>query len=234
MKDFNVLTDVFEATDLKKEALRLEQTLNDDTVIYEDNGTVRSIFAPHWNSKIINNFIYNNKALEYVKSVLGNEIYVHQCHINYKQAQTGGEYAWHSDYTYWYNLDGMLRPDAISVLFLLDDMTNDNGPLMVLPNSEKWTVPKIDDTTWTIKHSSSESQGIVSENDITRQHIKPVQLSGNAGDVLTMHANTLHYSGANTSLHSRNVLFVCYNRLDNKITKNNRPDHIVLRDFNLV
>ena len=234
MEDFNVLTNVFNATALKEEALHLEKTLRNETVIYEDNGSVRSIFAPHWESKIIKDFIYNNNALEYVKSVLGDEIYVHQCHINYKHAKTGGEYAWHSDYTYWHNLDGMLRPDAISVLFLLDDMTQDNGPLTVLPNSKDLPVPNIDDTVWTIKHSSSESQGIVSDNDIARQHIKPVQLIGSAGDVLTMHANTLHFSGANTSSQDRNVLFVCYNRLDNKITKNNRPDHIVLREFNLV
>lgn len=231
MEDFNVLANVFDPTNLKQESLYLENTLNNDTVIYEDNASVRSIFAPHWESKIINDFIYNNNALEYVKLFLGNEIYVHQCHINYKHAKTGGEYAWHSDYTYWYNLDGMLRPDAISVLFLLDDMTHDNGPLTVLPNSKDFPVPKIDDKVWTIKHNAEESQGIVSNDNIAKQHTTPVQLTGTAGDVVTMHANTLHYSAANSSLQSRNVLFVCYNRLDNKITKNNRPNHIVLRDF---
>lgn len=234
MKDFDVLTNIFDSTELKKEALYLENTLSDDTVIYEDNGSVRSIFAPHWNSNIIKDFIYNNGAIDYVKLALGNELYIHQCHINYKHAQTGGEYAWHSDYTYWHNLDGMQHPAAISVLFLLDDMTLDNGPLTVLPDSQSQPVPKIDDTVWTIKHSSSESQGIISDKHVARQRIKPVQLTGQAGDVLTMHANTLHFSGANTSLQDRNVLFVCYNRLDNKITKNNRPDHIVLKDFSPV
>ena len=234
MKDFDVLTNMLNPTSLKQEALFLENNLTGDTVIYEDTGSIRSIFAPHWNSTVIKDFIYNNKVIDYVKGVLGEDLYVHQCHINYKRAQTGGEYAWHSDYTYWHNLDGMPRADAISVLFLLDDMTHDNGPLTVLPKSQNYPVPKIDDTEWTIKHSAEESQGIISHNDVSRQHITPVQLTGQSGDVLTMHANTLHYSSANASTQDRNILFVCYNRLDNKITKNTRPDHIVLRDFSPV
>jgi len=57
---------------------------------------------------------------------------------------------------------------------------------------------------------------------------------GKAGDVYVMHANMWHTSGRNTSSKDRNVLFICYNSVDNKTTKTDRPDYITLRDFSPV
>jgi|AntAceMinimDraft_5_1070358.scaffolds.fasta_scaffold01430_7 ectoine hydroxylase len=223
-----ILKEVFDATELKKEAIRLENEPLDETYIIEDNNTIRSLFAPHWKSKTINEFIYNNNVIDFVKEILGQDIYIHQCHINYKKAQTGGEYAWHSDYTYWKNFDGMNNPDAISVLFLLDDMTKNNGPLTVLEKSQNLPVPKINDSKWTIKHSADESQGILDDDMVSKTNCSAIQLTGKAGDVICMHANTLHYSGRNTSEVDRNVLFVCYNKTNNAITQPTRPNYIVL------
>ena len=229
-KDFEVLLDIFDHKPLKSEAKRLESIARDDTYILENNGSLRSIFAPHWRSYIVKNFIYNNTVIPFVKEQLGDDIYVHQCHFNYKKAHTGGEFAWHSDYTYWHNMDGMPNPNAVSVLYILDDMNIDNGALQILPESHKLPVETFETNSWTIKHSADENLGIMA----SKTAYKALQLVANAGDCVVMHANTIHASNANLSENDRTVLFVCYNRLDNKTTKNMRPDYITLRDFTRV
>lgn len=227
MKDFDVIKTCFDYQEIKQEAKRLENIEADKTYFFEDSGEIRSIFAPHWRSEVVNNFIYRNPAISYVKKVLGNDIYIHQCHYNFKKAYTGGDFAWHSDYTYWHNLDGMPDPFAISMLYVLDDFTPQNGPLQILPDSHTLPIEKFETDKWTIKHSSNESLGIVESKTLCNA----VQLHAQAGDCIAMHANTLHASEANTSSKDRTVLFVCYNRLDNKTTKHTRPDYITLRDF---
>ena len=227
MKDFKILSSCFDATAIKQEAIRLEQQDPDETYIFEDDGSLRSIFAPHWKSKIIEKFIYNNSIIDYVKKQIGNDIYVHQCHFNYKKAHTGGDFAWHSDYFYWHNLDGMLKPDALSVLFVLDDFQDNNGPLQVVPDSYTWPVETVETDSWTIKHSSNEKLGIMA----SKTAYNALQLLPSKNDCIVMHANTMHASEANKSSNDRTVLFVCYNSLENKITKTLRPNYITLCDF---
>ena len=171
--------------------------------------------------------------IDTVKDIIGTDVYTHQVHFNYKSANIGGEYAWHSDYTFWQAHDGMPQPNALSLLFLLDDMTLENGPLEVLPGSENFLVEK-KTNTWTIKHDANETDGMITENMVSMTGLQRHTVLGEAGDVYVMHANMWHTSGRNTSSKDRNVLFICYNSVDNKTTKTDRPDYITLRDFSPV
>lgn len=232
-KGFEILHNIFDPTQLKQEAQNLK-TLNNEQVIYETNGAVRSVFAPHWASDVVRDFVYINPIIPNVKEILGNNLYLHQVHFNYKTANTGGEYAWHSDYTFWKAHDGMQSMDAISVLFLLDDMTIENGPLEIVEGSHNIPVHKKNKNQWTIAHDSSETDGIITDEMVSKTQFKRHTAVGKAGDVILMHANCWHKSAKNTSNFDRNILFVCYNRLDNAITSNIRPNHIVLTDFSLI
>jgi len=222
---------MFDSTHIKQIATNLKHIEDTRTFIYEDdNTTVRSIFAPQWFDKTLDDFTKNNPMIPIVKEILNSEVYLHQSHFNYKNAKTGGEYAWHSDYTFWKAHDGMIEPNALSLLFLLDDMTEENGPLTVLPGSENYLVEK-KNTDWTIKHDANETDGMITEHMVSMTGLQRHTVVGKAGDVFVMHANTWHTSDCNKSSKDRNVLFLCYNSIDNKTTKYDRPDHIVLRDF---
>lgn len=222
---------VFNPTQIKKIATELKTINNKETFIYEnDQTTVRSIFAPHWFDTALEKFIKTNPMINEVKNILGTDIYTHQVHFNYKSANIGGEYAWHSDYTFWQAHDGMPAPNALSLLFLLDDMTLENGPLEVLPGSENVLVEK-KNKNWTIKHDANEKDGMITENMVSMTGLQRHTALGKAGDVYVMHANMWHTSACNTSSKDRNVLFICYNSVDNKTTKTDRPDYITLRDF---
>ena len=222
---------VFDPAVIKTIAENLKTVDNRETFIYEqDQTTVRSIFAPHWFDNTLNKFVNDNSMIDPVKDIIGSDIYTHQVHFNYKSANTGGEYAWHSDYTFWQAHDGMPAPKALSLLFLLDDMTLENGPLEILPGSENFLVEK-KDKTWTIKHDANEKDGMITENMVAMTGLQRHTVLGKAGDVFVMHANMWHTSACNTSSKDRNVLFVCYNSIENKTTKTDRPSYIALRDF---
>ena len=208
------------------------KTIKDTTYfIYEsDQTTVRSIFSPHKLSNDIKEFAYNNPIIPEIKNILGSDIYLHQAHFNYKSARSGGEFSWHSDYTFWKAHDGMPTTNALSVLFILDDMTLENGALEILPGSENFLVEK-KNSNWTIKHDQTETDGMITEQMVSLTQLQRHTVHAKAGDILVMHANMWHCSKANTSNTDRNILFLCYNRLDNATTKTDRPDFITLRDF---
>jgi ectoine hydroxylase len=232
-KGYHIIPNLFDPTELQLAAKNCE-LIKSENFTYETDGTIRSLFAPHWYSNTVKDFVYNNPAIPYVKSILGEEIYVHQVHFNYKKAHTGGEYAWHSDYTFWDAHDGMPTTNAISVLFFLDPMTAENGPLEILEGSHNHLVIKENKSAWTINHDASETDGMISEDMVSKTQYKRHTVLGNPGDTLLMHANAWHTSAANTSNLDRTILFVCYNRIDNQTTLETRPDYIVLRDFSLV
>ena len=229
---YTVLRQVFDPLKMKRASSDVQMFQEKTSFIYEDDGTtIRSIFSPHQMSDGVMEFVIDNPVIPTVKEILGNDIYLHQCHFNYKTAQSGGEYAWHSDYTFWHHDDGMPNPNAVSCLFLLDEMTIDNGPLEVLEGSHSTLVSKEDTPAFQIKHDSSETNGMITEDMVSKTGYKRHTVLGHAGDVILMHANLWHASSANNSDKDRNILFVCYNRLDNKITKMKRPTYISSRDF---
>ena len=222
---------MFDPTVIKHIAENLKTIDNKETFIYEnDNTTVRSIFAPHYLDSTLKEFVNTNPMIGIVKDIIGTDVYTHQVHFNYKSANIGGEYAWHSDYTFWQAHDGMPTPAALSLLFLLDDMTLENGPLEILPGSENFLVEK-KDKNWTIKHDANETDGMITENMVSITGLQRHTVLGEAGDLFVMHANMWHTSGCNTSSKDRNVLFICYNSVDNKTTQTDRPEYITLRDF---
>ena len=53
-----------------------------------------------------------------------------------KDARTGGAWAWHQDYGYWYQ-NGVLFPDLVSVMTAVDRSTRENGCLQVLRGSHR-------------------------------------------------------------------------------------------------
>ena len=124
----------------------------------------------------------------------------------------------------------MPNPNAISVLYLLDDMTNINGPLEVIQESHLDPVEEPPKGNWTIKHNSAE----IPDNTPSKNAYKRHTITAKAGDIILMHANLKHASKANKSHKNRKVLFVCYNSIKNATTDAVRPDYITLKDFRLV
>ena len=65
---------------------------------------------------------------------LCDEPYHYHSKMIMKEARTGGAWAWHQDYGYWYD-NGVLFPNLCSVFIAVDPATRANGCLQVLRGS---------------------------------------------------------------------------------------------------
>ena len=71
------------------------------------------------------------------EQLLGNKIYVHQSRLNPKVAFEGEVWTWHQDFATWNDRDGLVEPRAMMVAVFLDDATDVNAPLMIIPGSHR-------------------------------------------------------------------------------------------------
>ncbi len=217
------------------------------SIIRERNSkAVRSVFDAHnLNPTISQQVVKNDLLLDIAEQILGNGVYVHQCHVNYKRPG-GGEFFWHSDFTFWYWEDGMREPRAISIFIFLDPSRTETGPLCVVPGSHHYiTHPEwyrsVDDHKEAVRHdfqSDARANGLVDFDTLQRlsQHRTIETIWGNPGDIFIMDGNLVHASGPNFGLDERRVLLLILNSMDNKIGVPHsggqpRPNYISSRTF---
>ncbi len=240
----------FRRTDIEQvriEALTMRENYTGDGIIYENDGhTVRSIFGIHDSNHRIVDFLCTDKLIRAAMEILGSDVYIHQLHINYKQAYTGGGYFWHSDYTYWHWEDGMPAPRCLSFVIPLDTMIYENGPLYVHGGShqyygyDQFYRGEAGDADVEIKHDENDA-GCATPDQLEMlasddsQYGGPMHvILGSPGDVCIMDANLLHMSGPNWSPFDRACAFLCLNSVENdlgtpKSGRGPRPQYITNR-----
>ncbi|MEW6157716.1 MAG: phytanoyl-CoA dioxygenase family protein, partial [Verrucomicrobiota bacterium] len=129
--------------------------------------------------------------------------------MSIKEPFTGGAWAWHQDYGYWYQ-NGCLFPEMASVMIAVDPNTRENGCLQVLKGSHKMG---------RVEHGRYGDQ-TGADPERTDQAMKVLELvygEMSPGDALFFHCNTLHRSDQNKSPNPRWSLLCCYN------TRRNNP-----------
>lgn len=171
------------------------------------------------------------KAVRPAQQVLGSDaLYYHHVKINMKAAIEGTAWPWHQDFGTW-NVDGVLRPDMVTLGILISDATEANGCLYFLPGSHRSgrVKPIYDKSTgyslWAVPPSDVRSS--ISELG------NPVAFSGKAGDAALFHCNLYHASGHNVSAHDRWQAYLCFNRSDNhpEDVDNPRPHYVRSTDW---
>ena len=98
------------------------------------------------------------------------------------------------------------NPDVVTALLMLDDMTLDNGCLMVVPGSRR----EGQSSLWHENVFTGEVAATVTES--CGQRAKPI--TGKAGDVCLMHAELLHGSEPNRSGRARGLYICVYSAAD--------------------
>lgn len=147
------------------------------------------------------------RMVDSVEQLIGEEVYHYHSKMILKDARTGGAWAWHQDYGYWYQ-NGLLFPDLCSVMIAVDPATKENGCLQVLRGSHKMG---------RVNHIlSGEQAGADRERVEEAQKVMElVYCEMDPGDAVFFHSNTLHASGANHSENSRWAMICCYNAASN-------------------
>ncbi len=150
----------------------------------------------------------SERIVDSVEQLIGEEVYHYHSKMILKDARTGGAWAWHQDYGYWYQ-NGLLFPDLCSVMIAVDAATKENGCLQLLKGSHKMG---------RINHVLSGEQAGADRDRVgeAEKRLELIYAEMEAGDAVFFHANTLHCSGPNHSANPRWAMICCYNAASNE------------------
>jgi hypothetical protein len=121
--------------------------------------------------------------------------------VFYKPAKTGGNVAWHQDYSYWQR---STPSQHVTVWIGLDDSRIDNGCLRAVPGSHKW--PLLDPT-----NLMGDMEGLSTQlTPEQRAQFKPQALEQPCGTCSFHHDHTVHGSFPNASDRPRRAIVLNY------------------------
>ncbi len=195
----------------------------------KDGEAVRTAFAAHTYNEVFARLERHPRLIGPVMQLLDGPVYMHQYKINGKAAFSGDVWQWHQDYGTWARDDGMPEPRAMNIAVFLDEVSEFNGPLYIIPRSHRQGVIEAGHDTlttsyplWTLDQETVAR--LTDEGGIEAP-------KGKAGAVLMFHSNIVHASPPNISPWGRVIVYLSLCRVDNHIRRFKRAEWIAHRDF---
>ena len=188
---------------VQAEALRFKQIFDEqmraaNVEVWDINHLNKRYFISlyHDQSEVLKEYLFSESMAEICRATIGPEVYLFQEQFVIKGAEVGMTFAWHQDGG-WFTPD---CPPYVSVWLALDDMTEANGTIDVLPQSRMdqrgWLPHRVDPTTNDRIGYTGADPG------------EPVFVP--AGSLAVFSHQTLHRSGANTTKNLRRVYLAQY------------------------
>src|SRR5262249_50887068 len=106
-------------------------------IVEKGGKAVRSVYGSHNTDDVFGRLVRHPRLLKSAESILDDQVYVHQFKINVKAAFAGDVWDWHQDYIFWREEDGMPTSRVTNIALYLDDVTEFNGPLFLIPGSHR-------------------------------------------------------------------------------------------------
>jgi ectoine hydroxylase len=195
----------------------------------EKSGAPRTAFAAHTYNEAFRLLGAHPRLIEPIEQIFGEQLYMHQFKINAKAAFTGDVWQWHQDFGTWHRDDGMPEPRAMNIAVFLDEVMPINGPLMLIPRSEKHgTLDAGHDLTTTSYPLWTLDEEVVTKLVAEGGIVAP---TGKPGGVLMFHGNLVHGSAPNITPFPRKIVYLTLNACSNYIRTPTRPEWIAHRDF---
>lgn len=158
--------------------------------------TLRRIASPIEISEAYLELMRNSKALDAATQLIGPNLRFNNSKINSKQPGSATQVRLHQDFMF----EPHSNDDLITILYFLDDVTLENGPLEVIPGSHKGPLYEHwQDNVFT---------GSVSDAVVAEMLPLAIPCYGKAGSACLMHTRLLHGSAPNKSQAPR-TLFIC-------------------------
>lgn len=157
---------------------------------------LRRVNNPSEISAHYNDVMRNSSMVDMVADLIGANVKYHHCKINLKLPGSHTVVGYHQDFSYTPHTND----DIVTALLMLDDVSEENGCLMVVPGSHRGPQYSLfDGATFT---------GFVDPEQERALKAREVAVTGKAGDVCLMHTRLLHGSAPNLSDRPRG-LFIC-------------------------
>lgn len=161
---------------------------------------VRRLLAPSKQHDVYARALRHDKILDITAQLIGPGIRTNGDKLNMKSAEVGSPVEWHQDWAFYPHTND----DLLAVGVPIDDMTRENGCLLVIPGSHKDHIYD--------HHLNGAFAGAVTEPDFTREGAVPIEIK--AGGISIHHVRTLHGSTPNTSGNPRRLLLFMYCAID--------------------
>jgi len=214
-------------------------------VLEKDGRTVRSVYGAHLESPLFSRLCRDQRILETVHTLLGGDVYIYQLKLNAKMPLAGDVWVWHQDFIFWLKEDGTPAPRLVSATVYLDEVTEFNGPLLLIPGSHREGMIEVSSKDYVPTGYEGSPQWISNltadlkytlDRSVIERMVRQygiVAPKGPPGSVLFFHPNLFHASGPNLSPFDRMLALITYNRVDNAPAPrpNPRPDFLCGRDF---
>ena len=140
--------------------------------------------------------------VDMVSNLIGPDVKFHHCKINLKLPRSQTEVGYHQDFAYTPHTND----HVVTALLMLDDMTEDNGCLTVVPGSHRGPVYSLFD--------GDQFTGFIESERERQLKASEVPIHGRAGSVCLMHTRLAHGSEANRSARSRGLYICVYTAAD--------------------
>ena len=160
-----------------------------------DDPRLRRIKLPHKICEPVRDLLFSDHILAPVRDLIGPDLRLHTSKLNMKSAGFGAAVEWHQDFAFYPHTND----DVLAVGVLIDDMAEENGPLMVFPGTHQGPILE--------HHSDGVFVGAVDLASNGFDTADATRLMGPAGSISIHHGRVLHGSALNTSDHDRRMLF---------------------------
>jgi ectoine hydroxylase-related dioxygenase (phytanoyl-CoA dioxygenase family) len=189
-----------EVTDELIEASRAVTESNDVYDLDDGHGPdqprLTRIKLPTRVHEIFDEGLRSSKITEVLQDLLGPDVSLITSKLNTKAPGGGAAVEWHQDWAFYPHTNDSLLACGL----MLEDVDQENGPLMVIPGSHRGPV---------LSHHNQDGVfcGAIDPDDPLFKIDQAVTLTGKAGDMTVHHVRTLHGSAPNLSDRARLILF---------------------------
>ncbi|MBY6115907.1 phytanoyl-CoA dioxygenase family protein [Mameliella alba] len=160
-----------------------------------DQPRLTRIKLPHKQHPVYDRILKHSGVTRVLNDLLGPDTVLNTAKLNCKAPGGGAAVEWHQDWAFYPATNDTL----LAVGLMLEDVTEENGPLLVIPGTHKGPVLS--------HHANGTFCGAIDPEDPLFEKDKIVTLTGKAGDMTVHHVRMLHGSAPNVSERARKILF---------------------------
>ena len=187
---------------ITEELTEASRNVSESNDVYEleqghgpDNPRLTRIKLPHKQHPFFWELLTQSKVTQVLNDLLGPDTTLLTSKLNTKAPGGGAAVEWHQDWAFYPHTND----DLLAFGVMLEDVDEENGPLMVVPGSH--TGPVLS------HHANGVFCGAIDPDDPLFEKNKVVSLVGKAGSMTVHHARLLHGSAPNMSDRARRILF---------------------------
>ncbi len=195
--------EIAELRRVSEEFVEKSRGVTDSDIVFDlepdhsaENPKLRRLKSPCAQHRIYNEMLHHQRILDIVAQLMGPAIRTNGDKLNMKSGSFGSPVEWHQDWAFYPHTND----DLLAVGVCIDDMNEENGCLLVIPESHKGPIHD--------HHLDGHFAGAVTAEDFDDSLAEKVELK--AGGISIHHVRALHASLPNTSPNPRRLLLLQY------------------------